>query len=260
MEAKEFGLYLRELRKAREFTLKQLADESHVSQSYITNVENNKRGIPSPDVLKKLADPLGVSYEELMIKAGYWRKININNESYINDFYQLELKNKIVLYIKEIADDDGIFPDYLHDEIFNIFGGWLTLSEDNQPSHMFDKFYKYDYLTIPDKEDYFGKDYLKEIHERFNNIYNYTAIKIAINSYSGDKDLFVFFSELIQLMNKYELTMDVNEDEQFPKTPLPIELTEILDTSSLNSVLYKGKPLEKDDRLRILGMLSVLFP
>ena len=79
MSGEKFGNYLRTLRKERGLTVKKVADLSDVSQSYITNVENNKRGTPSPDILKKLAEPLGVTYAELMVKAGYVKFEDLND-------------------------------------------------------------------------------------------------------------------------------------------------------------------------------------
>lgn len=71
LKAKEFGSYIRDLRKARKLTIRQLELYSEVSNSYLSQLENGKKGIPSPTILKKLSDPLGVAYEELMSKAGY---------------------------------------------------------------------------------------------------------------------------------------------------------------------------------------------
>ena len=52
-------------------TIRQLELYSGVSNSYLSQLENGKRGIPSPIIIKKLHKPLGISYEELMEKAGY---------------------------------------------------------------------------------------------------------------------------------------------------------------------------------------------
>lgn len=71
MEAKEFGAYLREIRKKKNLTIRQLDTYSGVSNSYISQMERGERGVPSPDILLKLAKPLGVAYEDLMIMAGY---------------------------------------------------------------------------------------------------------------------------------------------------------------------------------------------
>jgi transcriptional regulator with XRE-family HTH domain len=67
----EFGEYLKQLRETKNLSFRKLDALSGVSYVYLSQIENGKRGIPSPDVLKKLAAPLGVSYKELMQAAGY---------------------------------------------------------------------------------------------------------------------------------------------------------------------------------------------
>lgn len=71
MEAKEFGSYLRSLRKNKGLTIRQLELYSGVSNAYLSQIENGKRDIPSPEILQKISKPLGVEYEELMQRAGY---------------------------------------------------------------------------------------------------------------------------------------------------------------------------------------------
>ncbi|MCL6443433.1 MAG: helix-turn-helix domain-containing protein [Alicyclobacillus sp.] len=71
MEAKAFGEYIRSLRQNANLTIRQVEAYSGVSNAYLSQLENGKRGIPSPDILRKLSKPLKVSYEELMIAAGY---------------------------------------------------------------------------------------------------------------------------------------------------------------------------------------------
>ena len=68
MENKDFAKYLRELRGNR--TLNYVESETGVSKSFISRIENNARRA-SPDVLRKLAECYDVSYDELMVKAGY---------------------------------------------------------------------------------------------------------------------------------------------------------------------------------------------
>ena len=70
MEHKEFGRYLLELRKRKALTTRNLAALSGVSQSYISHVESGRKGIPSPDILKKLSTALEVPYIEMMDMAG----------------------------------------------------------------------------------------------------------------------------------------------------------------------------------------------
>jgi len=74
MKANEFGTYIKRLRNKRGMTIRQLELYSGVSNSYLSQLENGKRGIPSPDIIKKLSTGLRVDYEELMIKAGYMKE------------------------------------------------------------------------------------------------------------------------------------------------------------------------------------------
>lgn len=71
MNTNEFGNYLRELRRKRGLTIRDLEAMSGVSNAHLSFLENGKRKPPSPETLHRLAGPLGVSYEELMVKAGH---------------------------------------------------------------------------------------------------------------------------------------------------------------------------------------------
>ncbi|MDQ1909746.1 helix-turn-helix transcriptional regulator [Paenibacillus sp. GD4] len=62
---------LRDLRKEKGFTIRELADRSGVSAAYISQLENGNRGVPSPEVLMKLSEGLHIPYTELMKAAGY---------------------------------------------------------------------------------------------------------------------------------------------------------------------------------------------
>lgn len=64
-ELKEFGELLRKLRLKRNFSIKNLSDESGVSGSEISNIENAKRQKINHMTLRKLSEPLGVTYEYL---------------------------------------------------------------------------------------------------------------------------------------------------------------------------------------------------
>jgi transcriptional regulator with XRE-family HTH domain len=68
-----FGIYLRDLRRARRLTLREVEERSGVSNSYLSQVENGHIRQPSPHVLQKLAEAYGVAYEHLMMRAGYIR-------------------------------------------------------------------------------------------------------------------------------------------------------------------------------------------
>jgi len=68
---KNIGDHLRELRKGKKYTLGQLSLYSGVSTAAISKIERGDRKTPSPEVLAKLAKPLGVTTLELMHAAAY---------------------------------------------------------------------------------------------------------------------------------------------------------------------------------------------
>ena len=103
MESKEFGEYLRKIRKARKLTVRQLDLYSGVSHSYISQIERGSRGIPTPDILEKLSKPLGVDYEELMRVAGYLKETKNKKES----AYSLP-ESEIELFIKDREEKYGV--------------------------------------------------------------------------------------------------------------------------------------------------------
>jgi len=62
---------LKDIRKTRGFTIREVAGRSGVSAAYISQLENGQRGTPSPDILQKLSEGLESSYSQLMQIAGY---------------------------------------------------------------------------------------------------------------------------------------------------------------------------------------------
>ena len=67
-----FGPRIRELRKAKNLSLRALAEAVGVSFTYISKIENEKLDFgdyPGEDLIVKLATALGVSTDELLILA-----------------------------------------------------------------------------------------------------------------------------------------------------------------------------------------------
>ncbi|ULG72973.1 helix-turn-helix domain-containing protein [Macrococcus brunensis] len=71
MEAKEFGKYLKKLRLENGYTIRQVEMKTEISNAYLSQIENGKRGVPSAAILKKLAPVYKVGYTELFQAAGY---------------------------------------------------------------------------------------------------------------------------------------------------------------------------------------------
>lgn len=90
-----FGEYLKELRKSKGLTQKELAELSGFSNAEISKIESGDRKKPSPDLLKAIARHLEVPYELLMSKAGYLEEV-VTHKSYVEYIFM---------------DDDGSLAD-----------------------------------------------------------------------------------------------------------------------------------------------------
>jgi len=63
----EFGKRLRELRLAKGFTLRQLAEAVGVDFTYLSKIENGKEGyLPSAETIRSIAEALGADSLELL--------------------------------------------------------------------------------------------------------------------------------------------------------------------------------------------------
>jgi len=71
MNTKGFGHYLRELRRHRGLSLKQVEREAGVSNAYLSQIERDLRKPPHPDILNRLAKVYDVPSSDLLIAAGY---------------------------------------------------------------------------------------------------------------------------------------------------------------------------------------------
>src|SRR5699024_12381558 len=94
------------IRKDRGLTLVQLQNESGVSNSYLSQIENNQFK-PSNDVLEKISKPLNISVLDLMVAAGdipesaykeYWDAESKKFE------YEMNLKQTLQKSFKSMTD------------------------------------------------------------------------------------------------------------------------------------------------------------
>ena len=67
---KDFGKLLKQYRVAADLTLQELSDKAGVSPSHLGRIENSQR-FPSGHILQRIAGPLGLSEDEIFVKAGY---------------------------------------------------------------------------------------------------------------------------------------------------------------------------------------------
>lgn len=73
MDNLSFGLYLKQIREQKHWSINQLAEIAGISTSQISRIENGRRGVPKPQTIEKLAKALAISYSEMMDQAGYLR-------------------------------------------------------------------------------------------------------------------------------------------------------------------------------------------
>lgn len=59
-----FGERVRALRDKRGVTLKEMADELHISSAYLSALEHGKRGRPSPQLIRQICGYFGIIWEE----------------------------------------------------------------------------------------------------------------------------------------------------------------------------------------------------
>lgn len=109
------GNLIKTLRKDKGFSQRQLAMYSKVSNTEISRIESGERQKPSPDVLKKLAQPLGVTYSELMKEAGYIEE-TIEHKTHSEHIYRDENGElvDIVTKAKEMHSSDKDFFNTMH--------------------------------------------------------------------------------------------------------------------------------------------------
>jgi len=100
----EFGEMLRGMRKKKGLTLVELAKLSGVSQPYLSHIENGKRGIPSPEILKKISTPLEVDYYQLLTASGV-----IQGVGHFDEYF--------IVYLHDIYENFEITFKYVDDEI-----------------------------------------------------------------------------------------------------------------------------------------------
>lgn len=67
----KLGGFIRKLRADKKWTLREASKHIGIAESYLWQLENDRRGIAGPDMFKKLAEGYGVPAETLLKHAGY---------------------------------------------------------------------------------------------------------------------------------------------------------------------------------------------
>jgi transcriptional regulator with XRE-family HTH domain len=103
-----FGKQLKELRKEKGLTLREVESKSKISNAYLSQIERGKRGIPTLKILIKLSEVYGVPTADLLEKADtsllpgegsiIFEKSPTQDSQYVSRAYdKLSEGNKVVL-------------------------------------------------------------------------------------------------------------------------------------------------------------------
>lgn len=123
----EFGAYLKKLRKEKGLSIRRLEEMSGVSNAYLSQLENGKRGLPSPEILKKIHQPLDVGYFGLMEKAGYISSSvlsklipeTIEAMELSSDLLAEMISNAGEFFINSVTNKDGILKEEYKEFLLN---------------------------------------------------------------------------------------------------------------------------------------------
>jgi transcriptional regulator with XRE-family HTH domain len=85
---------IRALRKAKRFTLEELARRTDSSKSYIWELENRDPPRPSAEKVSKIADALGVTADYLMSKSQMAPGESVLDEAFFRDYQNLDETTK----------------------------------------------------------------------------------------------------------------------------------------------------------------------
>jgi SOS regulatory protein LexA len=121
-----FGAFLKQLRKNQNLTIRQLEKQSGVSNAYLSQIENGKRGLPTPEILKKIHVPLGVGYDDLMEKAGYI-SAEIRSELLPETIQTMEsydelnelIENAAEMFLGSVTNEKGMLKNSFKQSLIN---------------------------------------------------------------------------------------------------------------------------------------------
>ncbi len=88
------GTKIRELRKAKGFTLERLAELTDSSKSYIWELENKNPPRPSGEKIARIADALGVTADYLLDDSARAVKPDVVDEAFFRQYRRLPKDTK----------------------------------------------------------------------------------------------------------------------------------------------------------------------
>ncbi|WP_158232715.1 helix-turn-helix domain-containing protein [Sporosarcina sp. P17b] len=233
MNIMEFGAYLKSLREQKSLTLTELGDLIGYSNPYLSQIENGKRkAMPSPELLGKLSEALGVSYFDLMSKAGHWQPMDVENlieeRNEKTTFHRMELNmlEKHTLDYLELKKN----LQRINEKISNK----ETSSEEiNKLKHGLEDFF------------YQEKILNERIEERMSKINNLTIEIQQLNSAIEDAIDYEGASEMHHLIEDFV----INKEK--------ILLDTLLKDSQ--NIYFNEKKISNHQRIQLLRIAEILF-
>lgn len=155
MDKKSVGLYIREARKRVGLTMVELSNETEISQSYLSSLENGKYKA-SPEQIIKIANALGIRPSKMLEETGYSEhsKIQLLEETgatveeSLNDVQNLNVMLKMEL--EKISDIEIYFKG---DKTVKTLSTFRNNKFDNSFTFSFIPHFKG--ITLTDKENKF---------------------------------------------------------------------------------------------------------
>jgi transcriptional regulator with XRE-family HTH domain len=105
----KLGSYLRELRRRKRLSLRQIQEETGASSSYLSQVEQGKRH-PRARLLRKIAPTYGTSVRDLLAMAGYLNEpeVNMSDQERIEWAFKCVVSDPEYQYGRSLATSPGL--------------------------------------------------------------------------------------------------------------------------------------------------------
>lgn len=225
------GEFIRKKRKERKLTLKQLADEIGLSQTYLSQIELGDRKA-SPEIIKKLSNVFNLPHLYLMEKAGYTEKTD-----------KLENSRAQLLSLQE--------EKLKHNIRYSQIAVWLTGSDLSEEQRIHgEKALKESNLAIQ------GLD--EAIKEAQNFIANLEIMEKGLDISRELNKKFGGFGNLEDIsLEEINKTLEKNSHEVYKNGTTRIALETIF--NSTQEIAINNKVLSNEEKQKALQILKLTF-
>lgn len=242
LDSKQFGQYLKELRKTRKLTIRQLENASGVSNSYISQIEKGEKPIPSPTILNKLAEHLGVNPYHLIEKSGILGEgSDIERETNLINYQHRGQLHEMLEEAFEILTESNKFCEFLKTElqvIWDEYDDAVDIGFEFTPDSI---------RSLIDENDY-ESEWVWLLVKKLLALARKEEIQIHLKKYEEElkKSMYQDFETAFKNQDWFKVFLSIRDIKNY-LTKMP-ELT------------YKGTFINPEDRQRILDMLKLIFP